>query len=185
MTAAPHYLFLTTSTREPGIVGNTEWLARQAAAALPAGSTQTWLSLARMELPRFVDQRHTTGSYPMPEGDMKTLLDATLAADHIVFVAPVYWFSIPAPLKTYLDHWSAWMRIPGLPFKEQMASKSLQLVTTSGDRTKAQPMIDSVQLCAQFLGMRWGGALWGKGGPPGAVQQDTAALQDFTSFLVA
>lgn len=185
MTASPHYLFLTTSTREPGIVGNTEWLAHQAAAALPAGRTQTWLSLARMELPRFVDQRHTTGSYPMPEGDMKTLLDATLAADHIIFVAPVYWFSIPAPLKTYLDHWSAWMRIPGLPFKEQMARKSLQLVTTSGDRTKAQPMIDSVQLCAQFLGMRWGGALWGKGGPPGAVQQDTAALQDVTSFLVA
>ena len=46
-------------------------------------------------------------------------------------------------------------------------------------------MIDSVQLCAQFLGMRWGGALWGKGGPPDAVQQDTAALQDVTSFFVA
>ena len=30
---APHYLFLTTSTREPGHTGNTEWLARQAAAA--------------------------------------------------------------------------------------------------------------------------------------------------------
>jgi NAD(P)H-dependent FMN reductase len=185
MTASSHYLFLTTSTREPGIVGNTEWLARQAAAALPAGATQTWLSLAHMELPRFVDQRHTTGSYPAPEGDMKTLLDATLAADHIVFVAPVYWFSIPAPLKTYLDHWSAWMRVPGLPFKEQMARKSLHLVTTSGDRAKAQPMIDSVRLCAQFLDMRWGGALWGKGGPPGAVQQDAAARQESATFLIA
>ena len=185
MTVSTHYLFLTTSTREPGIVGNTEWLARQAAAALPPGSTQTWLSLARMDLPRFVDQRHTTGSYPAPEGDMKTLLDTTLAADHIVFVAPVYWFSIPAPLKTYLDHWSAWMRVPGLPFKERMGRKSLHLVTTSGDRAKAQPMIDSVRLCAQFLDMRWGGALWGKGGPPGAVQADTAALQDATTFLIA
>lgn len=185
MTACPHYLFLTTSTREPGIVGNTEWLARQAAAALPAGATQTWLSLARLDLPRFVDQRHTTGSYPAPEGDMKTLLEATLAADHIVFVAPVYWFSIPAPLKTYLDHWSAWMRIPGLPFKEQMARKSLHLVTTSGDRAKAQPMIDSVRLCAQFLDMRWGGALWGKGGPPDAVQKDAAARQESATFLIA
>lgn len=185
MTASSHYLFLTTSTREPGIVGNTEWLARQAAAALPAHATQTWLQLARMELPRFVDQRHTAGSYPAPEGDMKTLLDATLAADHIVFVAPVYWFSIPAPLKTYLDHWSAWMRIPGLPFKEQMARKTLRLVTTSGDRAKAQPMIDSVQLCAQFLGMHWRGALWGKGGPPDAVQADATARADAAAFLVA
>jgi multimeric flavodoxin WrbA len=174
--SAHHTLFLTTSTREAGHVGNTEWLARQAAATLPAEATQTWLHLARMELPPFVDQRHTAGTYAPPEGDMKTLLNATLAADHIVFVAPVYWFSIPSPLKTYLDHWSAWMRVPDLAFKEPMGSKTLSLITTSGDRTKAQPMIDSVMLCAQFLNMRWGGALWGKGGPPGAVQADAQAV---------
>lgn len=174
--SAPHFLFLTSSTREPGHVGNTEWLARQAAATLPASATQTWLHLARMDLPPFVDQRHTAGTYAPPEDDMKNLLDATLSATHIVFVAPVYWFSIPSPLKTYLDHWSAWMRVPGLAFKEPMGTKTLSLITTSGDRTKAQPMIDSVTLCAQFLGMRWGGALWGKGGPPGAVQADEQAL---------
>lgn len=183
-TDAPHFLFLTTSTREAGHTGNTEWLARQAAAALPAGTPQTWHHLARMELPAFVDLRHTTGSYPMPEGDLRTLLDATLAANHIVFVSPVYWFSIPAPLKTYLDHWSAWMRVPGLPFKEQMASKTLSLITTSGDRDKAQPMVDSVRLCAQFLSMPWGGVLWGKGGPPGAVQADTQAVTAAQSFLI-
>ena len=47
--------------------------------------------------------------------------------------------------------------------------------------TKAQPMIDSVQLCAQFLGMGWGGAFWCKGGPPQTVQADTqgvAALRE-------
>ena len=70
--SAPHYLFLTTSTREPGHLGNTEWLARQAAASLPAGTEQTWHHLARMQLPPFVDQRHTTGTYAPPEGDMKT-----------------------------------------------------------------------------------------------------------------
>ena len=50
----PHYLFLTTSTRESGHLGNTEWLAQQAAAALPAGTVQTWHHLARMSLPPFV-----------------------------------------------------------------------------------------------------------------------------------
>ena len=59
------------------------------------------------------------------------------------------------------------MRVPGLDFKDAMGRKTLSLITTSGDRTKAQPMIDSVALCAQFLSMTWGGALWGKGGPPG------------------
>ncbi|WP_298933556.1 flavodoxin family protein [uncultured Ramlibacter sp.] len=182
-TATRHFLFLVTSTREPGHVGNTEWLARQAAASLPEGAQQTWLQLAAMALPPFTDQRHTAGQYPLPEGDMKTLLDATMAATDIVFVSPVYWYSIPAPLKTYLDHWSAWMRVPGLAFKEAMGQKRLWLVSTSGDRAKAQPMIDSVQLCAGFLAMQWSGVLWGKGGPPNAVAGDADALAAAAGFF--
>lgn len=183
-TPARHVLFVVASTREPGHLGNTEWLARQAAAALPAGTACTWIHLARLNLPAFVDLRHTAGQYPLPEGDLKTLLDATLQATDIVLVAPVYWYSLPANIKTYLEHWSAWMRVPGLPFKEQMAAKTLRLVTTSGDRAKAQPTIDSTTLCAAFLGMRWGGALWGKGGPPDAVHADTAALAQAAGFLL-
>jgi putative NADPH-quinone reductase len=180
-----HVLFLVASTREPGHLGNTEWLARQAAAAPPAGTATTWHHLAQMQLPAFVDQRHTTGTYAPPTGDMKTLLDATLAATDIVLVAPVYWYSLPASIKTYIDHWSAWMRVPGLDFKEQMAQKKLRLITTSGDRTKAQPMIDSVKLCAQFLSMMDGGVLWGKGGPPKAIEADVQAAAQAATFLLA
>ena len=121
----------------------------------------------------------------MPDGDLKKLLDATMAATDMVFVSPVYWYSIPAPLKSYIDHWSGWMRVPGLAFKEPMAAKTLHLVTTSGDRAKAQPMIDSVRLCAQFLGMRFAGALWGKGGPPGAVQADASAVAAAATYFIA
>jgi hypothetical protein len=61
----------------------------------------------------------------------------------------------------------------------------MRLVTTSGDRTKAQPMIDSVRLCAQFLSMTWGGELWGKGGPPDAVRADATAVAQSATFLIA
>ena len=172
----PHFLFLNASTREPGQTGNTETLARHAAQALPADTEQTWLRLADLELPPFVDRRHSTGTYPMPDGDLKTLLDATLAASDLVFVSPVYWFSIPAELKTYLDHWSAWMRVPGLDFKTRMAGKRLWVVSTSGGREKAQPMFDSYRLCAEFLGLDFQPPLWGKGGAPDAVLADTEAL---------
>lgn len=182
-TAPRHVLFLVASAREDGHPGNTEWLARQAAAALPEGTVRTWLHLARLDLPPFVDRRHTAGQYPMPEGDLRRLLDATRAATDLVFVAPVYWFSIPAALKTYLDHWSAWLRVPGLPFKDEMGRKTLRLITTSGDRAKAQPLIDSVRLCGAFLAMHWGGELWGKGGAPGAVQADATAVDAARHFL--
>ena len=188
MNNARRFLFLVASAREAGHQGNTEWLARQAAAALPVGTSQQWLHLARMNLTPFVDLRHTAGQYPMPEADLKVLLDATLAATDIVLVAPVYWYSIPAHLKNYLDHWSGWLRIAGVPFKEQMTQKTLRLITTSGDRAKAQPMMDSVRLCAAFFPMAWGGAggpvLWGKGGPPDAVKADVTAVQAAARFLL-
>jgi len=179
-----HFLFLVASTREPGHMGNTEWLARQAAASLPADTTQTWVHLARAGIPEFVDQRHTVGSYPAPTGDLAMLLDASLSATDLVMVAPVYWFSIPAPLKAWLDHWSAYLRVPGLDFKARMATQRLWLVTTSGERHKAQPMIDSTQMCADFMGMPLAGVLWGKGGPPEAVAVDADALDKARDFLL-
>lgn len=179
-----HYLFIVASTREPGHLGNTEWLARRAAASLPADAKQTWLHLAGRNLPQFVDQRHTVGTYPMPEGDLRELFDATLACTDLVLVAPVYWYSFPSTLKAYMDQWSAWMRIEGVGFKAAMAKKRLHLITTCGDRPYAQPMIDSTKLVAAFLDMPLAGVLWGKGGPPDAVQGDAAAIAAAETFLL-
>lgn len=184
MDSPRHYLFLVASAREPGHLGNTEWLAQQAAAALPASAMQTWMHLARLDLPPFVDRRHTVGEYPVPEGDLRTVFDAMRAATDIVLVAPVYWYSFPTALKTLMDHWSAWIRIPSVPFKAEMGGKRFLLVTTNGDRAKAQPMIESAGLCAEFFGAAWGGALWGKGGPPDAVLGDAAAREAATRFLL-
>lgn len=177
------FLFLNASTREPGHIGNTETLARRAADSLPAGTEQIWCKLADLELPPFVDLRHTAGTYPMPMADARAMLDATLAATDLVFVSPVYWFSIPSPLKTYLDNWSAWLRVPGLEFKESMAGKRLWVIATSGNREKAQPMIDSYRLCAEFLGMQWQEPLWGKGGAPDAVLSDREAMEAATRYF--
>ncbi|MBL8310578.1 MAG: NAD(P)H-dependent oxidoreductase [Burkholderiales bacterium] len=190
MTAAStspckHVLFLVGSARETGHLGNTEWLAAEAARALSANTAQTWLHLAALALPPFVDLRHTAGTWPMPESSspLRQVLDATMAATDVVLVSPVYWFAPPTAIKNYLDHWSAWMRIPGLPFKEAMAGKSLSAVITNGAREKAEPTIRSYEMCAQFLGMRWGGVLWGKGGAPGAVQSDAEAVAAAARFF--
>lgn len=76
------------------------------------------------------------------------------------------------------------MRIPGVPFKENMQGKRLYLITTSGDRAKAQPMIDAVGLCADFLGMQRAGVLWGKGGPPHAIVEDSEAGKQAKTLLL-
>ena len=181
--SARHFLFIVSSARIPGAIGNTEWLAREAARHLPAEADSTWIHLNGLDLADFEDRRHDVGTYPMPTGDTARLLQATLEATDLVFVTPLYWYSFPNRLKRYLDHWSAWMRVPGLDFKPRMADKRLWAITTSGNRDKTQPMLDSLKLCAEFMAMRWQGALWGTGGAPGAIENDATAIAAAARFL--
>ena len=179
-----HFLFLVSSARREG---NSEQLARRAAAALPASATQTWLNLADLPLPAFDDRRHISAENwtPTIEGHAHTLLAATLAATDLVIVAPVYWYSLPAAAKLYLDHWSAWLRVPGWDFKTRMAGKTLWAVSCFSDTDPrfAEPLKESLRLSAEYMHMQWGGQLLGSGNRPGEVFNDQAALAAADRFF--
>jgi multimeric flavodoxin WrbA len=170
-------LVLLASSRAEG---NAERMARAAVADLPEGTEVRWLRLAELALPPFRDIRHEgSGTYPPPEGDLGRALLDTLWATDLLVAAPLYWYSLPAPLKLYLDHWSGFMRVPGVDFKPRMAGKALHVVrvTSSGDEPHlAQPLIDSLRFTADYLRMRWGGAVLGDGSRPGDVLKDEAAM---------
>jgi multimeric flavodoxin WrbA len=179
---AQRLLFLLTSTREEG---NSEQLARRAAEALPPGTQTDWLRLdAHMREP-FHDLRHTPGGFPALTAELRTLCERTVAADELVFVTPVYWYSLPASGKLYLDHWLGWMRRPELRFRERMAGKVLSAITVnSGEDWAAQPLLETLRLTAEYMGMRWRGALIGHGSRPGDVLRDAPALEAARDWLV-
>lgn len=177
------FLFLLAGAREGG---NTETLARAAAAQLPAHAEQTWLTLRDLPLPPFRDVRHADGgAYPQPEGNERLLLDATLAADHLVIASPLYWYSVSADAKLYLDHWAGWLRVPGADFKARMRGKTMWAVSvlSDPDQSTADPLIGTLRLSAQYLGMNWGGALLGYGNRPGDITTDTPALTRAKTFF--
>ncbi|MFJ9946488.1 flavodoxin family protein [Kitasatospora sp. NPDC091207] len=182
--AAPRsFLFLNASSRSDG---NSEQLARLAAgASLPAGAEQRWLRLSEHPLPPFEDRRHSEdGGFREPVGHERTLLDATLAATDLVFVAPVYWYSLPTSAKLYLDHWSAWLRVPGADFRARLSGGTVWAVTAlATEPDKADPLVATLRLCADYMGMRWGGALLGNGTRPGDVLNDEQAVLAAKSFF--
>ena len=176
-------LFLLASARESG---NAELLARHAAAALPADVRQQWLRLSELPLPAFVDIRHSgDGTYPAPEGHARTLVEATLDATDIVFVAPVYWYGLPASAKLYLDHWSGWMRVAELRFRARMAGKTLWAISTYSDEEErlAEPLFATLRLTADYMAMHWGGQVLGSGNRPSDVLTDAAALAAAAQLL--
>ena len=168
------YTFLVASARENG---NAEQLARIAAEQLSDDSESQWLELRSLPLPPFQDLRHGDDAYAAPEGNAKVLCDATIDCSDLVFVNPVYWYSVPTPLKLYLDYWSHWMRVEELDFKNRMQGKRLWVISASaGAAADAEPMFESLKLSAKFLSMQWAGHVLGNGSAAGDVLNDEAAV---------
>lgn len=175
------FLFLLGAARAGG---NTETLARRAAAALPS-SAQRWIRLPEVPLPPFVDRRHAGEDHPEPEGNERLLMDATFAATDIVIASPLYWYSVSASAKLYLDYWSGWMRLPSAEFLARMREKTLWGVSVLAEEAaeQADPLVGMLQRSAGYLSMRWGGVLLGNGSRPGDIVRDTSALTAAETFF--
>jgi putative NADPH-quinone reductase len=172
---ARHVLFLIASARADG---NSERLARRAAGALPADVTREWLRLDDHALPPFRDRPRSDGAPPLGAAET-ILLEATLRATDLVFVTPVYWYSLPAPAKLYLDYWTAWMRRPGVDFKARMRGRRLWAVVVDASEPEERayaPLVDSLERTADYMSMRWMGSLHGHGDHPGDALTDEGTL---------
>ncbi|NKI40727.1 flavodoxin family protein [Streptomyces physcomitrii] len=176
------FLFVLGSTRSGG---NTELLAREAAAQLPPGTRQQWIDLAEHPLRDFADLRHDSDHVRPTEGPEALLLDATLAATDLVIASPLYWYSVSWLTKRYLDHWSGWLRTPGVDFKATLAGRNLWGVSALAhtEEVVADPLTGTLRNSAAYLGMRFGGVLLGNGSKPGDVLADTAALTRAKTFF--
>ncbi|WP_336318622.1 flavodoxin family protein [Streptomyces lavendofoliae] len=177
------FLFVLGSSRADG---NTEILARTAAAQLPAGIPQRWVDLNTLTLPDFQDGRHDTGDWPS-DGTEEELRRATLEATDIVLASPLYWYTVSAQTKRYLDYWSGWLSAPGSDFKERMAGRTLWGVTVMADRDEsvAGGLVTTLNNSAAYLGMRFGGVLFGNGSRPGQVRDDERAMVRAKTFFQA
>ncbi|MFD5475994.1 flavodoxin family protein [Streptomyces hawaiiensis] len=176
------FLFVLGSARAEG---NSELLARRAAEQLPPDVEQEWLDLTELPVPDFEDLRHDSDHVRPTEGNVARLLDATLAATDIVIVSPLYWYSVSAQTKRYLDYWSGWLRTPGLDFKATLAGRTLWGVTALAHTQEmvADPLVGTLHNSAAYLGMRFGGVLLGNGSKPGDVLSDDAALTRAKTFF--
>ncbi|WP_405443440.1 NAD(P)H-dependent oxidoreductase [Streptomyces avidinii] len=167
------FLFVLGSSRSDG---NTEILAREAAEQLPAGVRQRWVDLAGLTLPDFRDGRHEEEGWKPGESEAM-LRGATLEATDVVIASPLYWYTLSAHTKRYLDYWSGWLTAPGSDFEQRMAGRTLWGVTAMADHDEARAdgLVTSLHHTAAYLRMRFGGVLLGNASRPGQVRADERA----------
>jgi len=97
------------------------------------------------------------------------------------------WYSVSWPMKLYLDHWSAWMRVPSLAFGDTLKGRNLWAVIVDSDEDpttcSADPVIDTMRKTAEYMEMKWHGALLGHANKPGEIAADTDALEEAATYL--
>ncbi|MFF8829986.1 flavodoxin family protein [Streptomyces sp. NPDC015131] len=175
------FLFVLGSSRADG---NSALLARAAAEQLPAGTAQHWVDLNTLPLPDFQDGRHDTGTWTAGESE-RELRRATLAATDVVLVSPLYWYTLSAQTKRYLDFWSGWLTEPGSDFHERMAGRTLWGVTVmaADEESVADGLVTTLHNSAAYMNMRFGGVLFGNGSRPGQVRDDERAMVRAKTFF--
>ncbi|MEU2233559.1 flavodoxin family protein [Streptomyces vietnamensis] len=175
------FLFVLGSSRADG---NSEILARAAAEHLPSDIPQRWVDLNRLALSDFQDGRHEDAGR-QPDEVEELLRQATVDATDIVIVSPLYWYSLSAQTKRYLDYWSGWLNVPGSDFKERMAGGTLWGVTALAheEHEVADGLVTSLNHSAAYLGMHFGGVLTGTGSRPGRVRADEQAMTRAKTFF--
>ncbi|MER5734469.1 MULTISPECIES: NAD(P)H-dependent oxidoreductase [unclassified Streptomyces] len=175
------FLFVLGSSRSGG---NSELLAREAAAHLPADVPRHWVDLNELSLPDFRDGRHEEAGHRAGEAEER-LLRATLEATDIVIVSPLYWYTLSAQTKRYLDYWSGWLNVPDSDFKQRMEGRTLWGVTAMAhdEHEVADGLTTALHHSAAYLRMRFGGVLLGTASRPGRIRADEQALLRARTFF--
>lgn len=161
------------SSREDG---NTEALAEVTLEGVPHQK----IILREKNILPIHDQRHTEGGFDPVDDDYDEVISEVLKHDTLVFVTPVYWYTVSGLLKNFIDRWSQSLRDPRYDFKALLSQKKAYILVAGGDdpRVKALPLIQQLKYTFQFVGMELAGYVIGKASKPGDMKYDSKALTE-------
>ncbi|MGN8646759.1 flavodoxin family protein [Gracilibacillus sp. HCP3S3_G5_1] len=155
--------------------GNTEVLTERVIEHLPVER----IYLKDYEIKPIEDQRHRQGGFKDVNDDYNDIISRILTYDILLFTTPIYWYSMSATMKLFIDRWSHTLKDPKYPhFKDSMSCKKAYVIAVGGDSPliKGLPMIEQFQYIFDFIGISFEGYVLGKGNKPGEILEDEQAL---------
>lgn len=161
--------------------GNSALLAEKVAAgAKAAGAEVETFFLQKMTIAPCTAcdgcrKKKATGC--VVQDDMQQLYPKILAADALVIASPVYWFSVSAQTKAFIDRWYALNKNPGT-----LAGKNLGVVLSfAGEDVFTSGAVNALRMfqdmCA-YLGVRIESMIYGQAWKAGEISANTAVLAE-------
>jgi len=91
------------------------------------------------------------------QDDFLMTMDHILAFDNIIFASPVYWFSMSAQMKTFIDRMSDFLSVDTLKEKgRKLRGKTGHVISTSISKEADASYTDSFSNTFEYLGMKTG-----------------------------
>jgi multimeric flavodoxin WrbA len=111
------------------------------------------------------------------QDDMQILYPKLRRADAIVIASPIYWFTISAQTKLFIDRWYALQGSPG----NALAGKQIGIVLTYGDTdpftSGAVNAIHTFQDMCRYIGADIAGIVYGSATKEGEIQNQPSLLE--------
>jgi multimeric flavodoxin WrbA len=169
----------------PRIGGNSDILLDQAlAGAKSAGAEVEKIILNQKKISGCQDCKkcNETGLCALKD-DMGGIRQKILEADAVIHSVPVYYWSMTAQMKAYLDRWTAFFDADWRwhkAFYPQMKGKGIGLITVCGDPNvhTADPIVHSFKSTADFTKLRWLGTVMASAMGKGEIAKNETAKQE-------
>ena len=117
------------------------------------------------------------------DDDFLPLMREVVTYDQIILASPVYWYTMSAQLKTFVDRFSDLLRI-AKPLGRQLRGKRSFVIATGGDTTPESSFEDCFKHSFNFLGMPYGGMLYcSSAGDSFVVTDWNAGISDFVKTV--
>jgi len=115
--------------------------------------------------------------------DMPEIHKKILEADAVIHSVPVYFWSMTAQMKAYLDRWCAFFDAQWKWHKAyypQMKGKRIGLITVCGDMNvhTADPIVHAFKNTADFTKLRWIGTVMASATDKGEIAGNEAAKRE-------
>ena len=170
---------LTSSPRKNG---NSTLLAQKIAeGAKAAGGRVEIFNLSKMNIRPCTacDKCHAADDrFCVIKDDMQKLYKKLIAADGIIYASPIYWFTMSAQMKLFLDRTYAL----GGPSGYALKGKKMAVALTYGDadpfRSGAVNALRTFQDAFAYVGAGLVGSVYGTGLEPGDIAKNKTVMKE-------
>ncbi|MDI7260867.1 MAG: flavodoxin family protein [Thermodesulfobacteriota bacterium] len=165
----------------PRVGGNSDVLLEQALqGAKEAGAEVEKIILSKKKISGCLDcEKCNDTGVCIIKDDMQEIQKKILKADAIIHSVPVYFWSMTAQMKAYLDRWCVFFDADWnwhKAYYSKMKGKKIGLITVCGDTnvSTADPIVHSFKTTCKYFGLHWLGVVQASASAKGEIDKNGA-----------